>query len=76
MSIDQITSEALQLSLHDRAILVEVIWESLEEPFTLKTNISDKEAIALAKKRNNEIDNGKVKVLQHKELMNRLRDED
>ena len=73
--IDQITTEALRLNSHDRAILAEVIWESLEEPFTLKTNISEADAITFAKQRDIDIESGKSKTITHKELMNLLKDE-
>ncbi len=75
MSIEQITSEVLQLNVKDRAVLAELIWESLEEPYILP-NITDHEAIALAKQRDLEVSQGGVKILTHNELMNRLRDED
>ena len=73
MNIDQIASEALQLSSQDRAILAETIWESLEDPYVLPSDISDEKAIALAKQRDGEIENTDVVPLSHKELMNRLR---
>jgi hypothetical protein len=75
MSIEQITSEVLQLNVKDRAVLAELIWESFEEPYLLP-NITDNEAIALAKQRDLEVSQGRVKTLTHNELMNRLRDED
>lgn len=73
MNIDQITSEALRLSSQDRAILAETIWESLEDPYLLSSDISDEEAIILAKQRDDEIERGDVDPLPHRELMNRLR---
>ena len=73
MNIDQLASEALRLSSQDRAILAETIWESLEDPYILPSDISDEEAIALAKQRDAEIERGDVVPLAHKELMNRLR---
>lgn len=73
MNIDQVASEALRLSSQDRAILAETIWESLEDPYILPSDISDEEAIALAKQRDAEIERGDVVPLSHKELMNRLR---
>ncbi len=72
MSIDQIAREALRLSPRDRAILAEAIWESLEEPYTFSSDISEEEAMALAKKRDEEIARGEVAPLSHKELMARL----
>jgi len=75
MSITHLASEALKLSPHDRAVLAETIWESLEDPFIVKTEISDREAIILAKRRDLEIEQGNVRALSHKELITRLRDE-
>jgi hypothetical protein len=74
MNIDQIASEALRLSTQDRAILAEKIWESLEDPYLLHADVSDEDAIALAKQRNEEIERGDVVPLSHKELMDRLRE--
>ncbi len=73
MNIDQIASEALRLSSQDRAILAETIWESLEDPYLLSSDISDEEAITLAKQRDEEIERGDVAPLSHGELMNKLR---
>ena len=73
MNIDQLASEALRLSSQDRAILAETIWGSLEDPYILPADISDEEAIALAKQRDAEIERGDVVPLSHKELMNKLR---
>ncbi len=73
MSIDQITSEVLRMSPHDRAIIAETIWESLEDPYKFSTDISEEEAISLALQRDNEIEQGSVIPLSHKELFDRLR---
>ncbi len=73
MSIDQIASEILRLSPHERAILAEAIWESLEEPYVFSSDISEEKAIELAKRRDEEIERGDVIPLSHKELMSRLR---
>ena len=73
MNIDQIASEALQLDPKDRALLAETIWESLEDPYVLASDMSDEEAIKLAIRRNEEIENGKVISIPHKEMMDRLR---
>jgi putative addiction module component (TIGR02574 family) len=72
MSIGQIAIQALRLSSKDRVILAETIWESLEDPY-LSSDISDKEAIELAKQRDDEIEMGHVIPLSHKELMDRMR---
>jgi putative addiction module component (TIGR02574 family) len=74
MGIEQIASEALRLSAHDRAMLAQTIWESLEAPYLVTADMSDDEAIALAKQRDNEIENGEVEPLSHKQLMAKLRD--
>ncbi|SMN15818.1 hypothetical protein CRYPA_1804 [uncultured Candidatus Thioglobus sp.] len=73
MGLDQIANEALNLSAHNRAILAEKIWQSLEDPYTIPSDITDSQAIKLAKKRDNEIEQGKVKPLSHQELMSRLK---
>ncbi len=73
MSIDQIAGEALMLGAKDRAVLAETIWESLEEPFSFSSDLSDEKALALAKKRDREMEDGTVTPLSHQELMGRLR---
>ncbi len=73
MNIDQIASEALQLDSKDRAILAETIWESLEDPYVISPDVTDQEAVRLAKQRDDEMERGDVTALSHKELMNRLR---
>ncbi len=73
MTIDQIAGQILRLSPHERAILAETIWESLEDPFLLSCEVSEEEAIVLAKQRDNEIEQGEVMALSHNELMAKLR---
>ena len=73
MSIDQITSEVLKMSPHDRAIIAETIWESLEEPYKFSSDISEKEVLDLAQRRDDEIEQGRVTPLSHKELFDKLR---
>ena len=73
MSIDELKGEALQLNPHDRAILAKTIWESLEDPFKFLTDISEEEAIKLAKQRDEEIEKGQTLPLSHETLMERLR---
>ena len=75
MSIDKLASEALRLNSHDRAILAEIIWESLEDPYLSSSDISDREAVELSLKRNKELEQGIVKPLNHQDLMSRLRNE-
>ena len=73
MNIDQLASEALRLDPKDRALLAETIWESLEDPYIIGPGISDEEAVKLAIERDDEIKNGKVTPISHKEMMDRLR---
>ncbi|NOS87268.1 MAG: addiction module protein [Methylococcaceae bacterium] len=76
MNIDQITSVALTLTPHDKALLAQTLWESLEAPYLADTELSDHEAIALAKQRDREIDQGLVQALAHSQLMSSLRNAD
>lgn len=73
MNIDRLASEALKLDPKSRAILAEIIWESLEEPWLGSSDVTDEESINLAMKRDEEIETGTVTPLSQKELMNRLR---
>jgi hypothetical protein len=73
MSIDQIACEALKLDSRGRAVLAETIWASLEEPYTFAADLTDAEAIQLAKERDQELEKGLVSPLSHDELMSRLR---
>jgi hypothetical protein len=47
MNIEQISNESLQLGIRDRAMLAEILWKSLEDPYVPSSNISDKEAVCL-----------------------------
>jgi len=73
VSIDQIACDALRLSPKDRAILAKTIWESLGDPYVFATDISQQQAIELAKRRDEEIQRNEVMPLSHEELMYRLR---
>ncbi len=73
MNLDKIASEALRLNPRERAILAEAIWESLEDPYFIPNDMSEKEALALAKQREKDIEKGEAVPLSHKELMGRLR---
>jgi hypothetical protein len=63
MGIEQIATEALRLNLHDRAMLAETIWESIEDPYRVTSDMLDDEAI----------ESGKIKPLSHTQLMSKLR---
>lgn len=72
MSIEQLTSEAMKLGSQERASLAEAIWDSLGEPHTFVTDVSEEEALYLAQQRDAEIEDGKVTAISHAELMERL----
>lgn len=73
MSIEQIAPEALKLPARERALLAASLWESIEDPFELAVGLNDDEAIALAEKRDRELESGVVAPVSHEELMRRLR---
>jgi len=73
MSIDQIAPEALRLPAKERALLAASLWESIEDPYTITTDLNDEEAIALALSRDEELESGTVTALSHADLMKRLR---
>ena len=73
MSIDQIAPEALKLPTRERALLAASLWESIEDPFELNVCSDDEAALKLAEERDQEIDSGRVQVLSHQDLMQRLR---
>ena len=73
MSIEQLTSEALGLSPKERARLAESLWESLGDPFQSSAEMSDEAALALARKRDLQIEKGEARPVSHEELMARLR---
>ena len=72
MSIDQISSEALNLPVRDRALLAASLWESIGDPFD-ETSIPDDDAVALAIERDRELEAGELKAISHEDMMRRLR---
>lgn len=73
MNVDNIAPEALKLPLSDRIQLAASLWESIEDPYTVSTELSDEEAITLALSRDTEIESGKTSAVLHSDLMARLR---
>jgi putative addiction module component (TIGR02574 family) len=73
MSIDQIASEALRLPPKERALLAESLWESLADPFESPDEGDEAAALALAIKRDQQIEAKEVQTLTHAEMMARLR---
>ncbi|ESQ08065.1 MAG: hypothetical protein N838_22660 [Thiohalocapsa sp. PB-PSB1] len=73
MNLDQLEIEALQLGPRDRAMLAARIWESLEDPYGADHEMSDEDAVQLAIRRDEEIEDGSVNPVAHGEMMARLR---
>jgi putative addiction module component (TIGR02574 family) len=73
MSIEQLASEALRLPPEERALLAESLWESLGDPFRSPAAMSEDAALALARQRDRELEDGQTKPVSHEELMSRLR---
>lgn len=73
MNINELAPQALRLSVKERALLAASLWESIEDPYELKVDLSDDEAIDLAMVREEEIESGKVNPISHNEMMKRLR---
>ena len=73
MSIDQIAAEALRLPPKQRALLAESLWESLADPFESAGEVDEAAALALALKRDRQIEAGEVQPVSHPEMMARLR---
>jgi putative addiction module component (TIGR02574 family) len=73
MSIDDIHTDALKLSVGERAALAEILWESIGDPYDLAVSLSDEEALTLALQRDREIESGAATPLSHDEMMRRLR---
>jgi hypothetical protein len=73
MNADELLPEALKLPIRDRALLAASLWESVEDPYSLASHLGDDEVLALAEKRDLEIESGAVTPLSHSELMSRLR---
>jgi hypothetical protein len=73
MTIDQIAPEALRLSAKEGATLAASLWESIGNPTSLATDLSDEDAIALALKRDTELESGEAQPISHGDLMQRLR---
>jgi hypothetical protein len=73
MDVNEIAPEALKLSIEDRAFLASFLWESLNDPYSLPVELDDEEALALAEKRDQEIESGLVTPVSHSELIARLR---
>ena len=73
MNVDQLAPEVIKLPVRDRAFLATFLWESLEDPYELAVDLDDEEALALAERRDGEMESGVVTPVSHSELMSRLR---
>jgi len=72
MNVDELAPEVLKLPIRDRAFLAASLWESLEDPYSLSQDLDDEAALALAEKRDQEIESGLVTAVTHSDLMARL----
>jgi len=71
---DQLEAELLRLPARDRERLALAAWESLEEATAwLSDPDTDREGIALACKRDGEVESGEVTPLSHEEFRRRTR---
>ena len=73
MNVDELVAEVLKLPSRDRAFLATFLWESLDDPYSLTSDLDDEETLALAETRDEEIESGAVAPISHSELMARLR---
>ena len=72
MNVDQLAPEVIKLPVRDRAFLATFLWESLEDPFALAAALDDEEALALAERRDSEMESGMATPVSHSDLMSRL----
>ena len=68
--VTEICNKALALSANDRLALVTFLWDSLAQQGENLSN--EKETLALARKRAEELDSGAVTALTHEEVMRSL----
>jgi len=54
-------------------MLAESLWESLADPFEIPVESDEREALALARERDRQMDAGEVQAVSHEEMMARLR---
>jgi len=72
MNPEQIKAAALGMSSADRAAMAQALWESLEDDANA-ANLAHAGVTKLARKRDEEIENGDVTPISHVELMSRLK---
>jgi putative addiction module component (TIGR02574 family) len=71
---DQLEADILRLPPHERERLALVVWESLEnDDAWLSDPGTDREGIAVAHARDDEIESGQVEPLTHEEFLRRIR---
>lgn len=56
MNVDELAPEVLKLPIRDRAFLAAFLWESLNDPYSLASDLDDEEALSLAEVRDEEIE--------------------
>jgi putative addiction module component (TIGR02574 family) len=70
MSTQQITSEAMALPIAERVSLAQALWQSIDEGLA---GAKEREAVAEAQRRDEELSSGKVIGRTHDEVMQAAR---
>jgi hypothetical protein len=65
----QLTSEALALPLPDRVRLAQALWSSLQATDDSADPDDEARVLAVAERRDSELDNGSVKGIRHDDVM-------
>jgi putative addiction module component (TIGR02574 family) len=69
MSNEQLTSQALALPLHDRVVLAEALWQSIDEEPEADSSIEEREAVEQALSRDADLASGAVLGRTHDQVM-------
>ena len=70
MSTQQLTSEAMALPIAERVSLAQALWQSIDEGLAAE---KEREAVAEARRRDEELSSGKVIGRTHDEVMQAAR---
>jgi putative addiction module component (TIGR02574 family) len=73
MSKRELTAKVLALSLDDRVELAEALWQSIAEGAVSDPTAEEREALGLAKSRDQELADGEVAGRTHHEVMEAAR---
>ena len=69
MTIDQITKQALALSLTDRVALAEELWHSIDDDYPTLRSVDEQAILDLAKQRDRDLSNGNIIAQTHEQVM-------